>query len=102
MTSVIASIKDLICSVFEVMFSTIKTAFDTVFSIFHALFTSIVSVFGILLNTAKDAVGAVGGVGKFIASNIFVLAFVGIGIYGFLNYRSRQGRPVKVGNKKLN
>ncbi|CAI7641142.1 unnamed protein product [Penicillium pancosmium] len=72
MTSVIASIKDLICSVFEVIFSTIKTAFDTVFSIFHTLFASIVSVFGILLNTAKDAVGAVGGVGKFIANRVRV------------------------------
>jgi hypothetical protein len=34
--------------------------------------------------------------------NIFVLAFIGIGVYGYLNYRSRQGRPVVVGNKKLN
>ncbi|CAI7619604.1 hypothetical protein N7533_004452 [Penicillium manginii] len=102
MTSVITSIKDLIASIFEVIFSTIKAAFDAVFSIFHALFATVASVFVTLLNTAKDAVGAVGGVGKFVASNIFVLAFIGIGVYGYLNYRSRQGRPVVVGNKKLN
>jgi phage-related protein len=68
MTSVITSIKDLIASIFEVIFSTIKAAFDAVFSIFHALFATVASVFVTLLNTAKDAVGAVGGVGKFVAS----------------------------------
>jgi len=124
MTSLIASVKDLITSVFEVIFSTIKAAFDTVFSVLNIIISSITSTFGALLNTAQEFLVAAGGVGKFIAGknpfkcsltlhdfmgtnnvtkgNIFVLAFVGIGVYGFLNYRSRQGRSVTVGNKKLN
>lgn len=127
MTSVIGSIKDLITSVFEVIFSTIKTIFEAALSVFHILFTSVISVLGQVFATFKDALGATAGVGKFFASkcvyfkalnlntwaakyysltcnqgNIFVLAFIGIGIYVYLNKRSRQGRPVRIGNKKMN
>ncbi|KAJ6032763.1 hypothetical protein N7540_003495 [Penicillium herquei] len=102
MTSVIVSIKDLITSVFEVIFSTIKAAFNAVFFGLNIFLSSIASILKALLNTAQDVLRAAGGVGKFIASNIFVLAVVGIGVYGYLNYRSRQGRPVMGGNKKLN
>ncbi|KAJ6088031.1 hypothetical protein N7499_004213 [Penicillium canescens] len=45
---------------------------------------------------------AAGGLGKFIASNIIVVAIIAGGAYGYLRYQSRQGRSIKVGNKKLN
>jgi hypothetical protein len=34
--------------------------------------------------------------------NIVVIAIIAGGAYGFLRYQSRQGRPVRVGDKKLN
>ncbi|OQE23204.1 hypothetical protein PENSTE_c009G00988 [Penicillium steckii] len=102
MTSIIASIKDLISSVFEVIFSTITTAFDAVFSVFHFLLSAVTSVFGQVVSTLEDTLGIAAGAAKFVASNIIGLTLIGIGIYAFLNYKSRQGQAVKVGNKKLN
>jgi hypothetical protein len=34
--------------------------------------------------------------------NIVVIGIIAGGIYGYLQYQGRQGRPASVGNKKLN
>lgn len=34
--------------------------------------------------------------------NIVVIALIAAGIFGYLQYQARQGRTVKVGDKKLN
>jgi hypothetical protein len=36
------------------------------------------------------------------AGNIAMLAILALAFFGFLQYQRSQGRPVQVGNKKLN
>ncbi|KAJ5202077.1 uncharacterized protein N7498_006740 [Penicillium cinerascens] len=102
MSSLITSLKDLVASIFEVIFSTFKGAFDAVYGILLAFVNFLVGIASMALHTVKGTLEAAGGVGKFIASNILVIAVIAIGAYGYLDYQRRQGRSVKVGDKKLN
>lgn len=121
MSSIITSVKDLINSVFEVIFSVFHAAFDTTSELIAVVVNSVIGTLKLALRTVGGTLEAAGGVGKFIASklwflstilclkalmfhegNIIVIALIAGGAYGYLRYQSRQGRPVKVGNKKLN
>ncbi|KAJ5601304.1 hypothetical protein N7510_010838 [Penicillium lagena] len=102
MASIITSLKDLISSVFEVIFSVFNSAFNAVFGLVAAIAHFFVGTFRMVLHGAGNILEAAGGIGKFIASNIVVIAIIAGCIYGFLQYQGRQGRPAKAGNKKLN
>ncbi|KAJ5860238.1 uncharacterized protein N7529_007548 [Penicillium soppii] len=102
MSSIITSIKDLIASVFEVIFAVFHTALDTTTGLLKAIVDFFVDTIRLAFSAVGNVLGAAGGVGKFVASNIVVIAIIAGGAYGFLRYQSRQGRPVRVGDKKLN
>ncbi|EPS31727.1 hypothetical protein POX_d06080 [Penicillium oxalicum] len=102
MSSIIGSVKDLIASVFEVIFSVFRGAFDLFSDLITALVHTITGFFQMVLSTIGNVFEAAGGVGKFVASNIVVIALIAAGIFGYLQYQARQGRTVKVGDKKLN
>ncbi|OQD68858.1 hypothetical protein PENDEC_c030G02788 [Penicillium decumbens] len=102
MSSLITSLKDLLAAIFEVIFSTFKSAFNGVYGILHAFLSFFAGIVEVALRTVKGTLEAAGGVGKFIASNLLVITLIAVGAYGYLNYQRRQGRPVKVGDKKLN
>ncbi|KAJ5898038.1 hypothetical protein N7504_008326 [Penicillium tannophilum] len=102
MSSIITSIKDLIASLFEVIFSIFRTAFDGVYGLLHACISFVVGTIKMALYTVGDSLKALGGVGKFVASNFVVIALIAGGAYGYLQYQRRQGRTVRVGDKKLN
>ncbi|KAJ6102769.1 hypothetical protein N7486_005196 [Penicillium sp. IBT 16267x] len=102
MSSIITSVKDLIASLFEVIFSVFQTGFDTVYGLLHAFIGFFVSIARMALHTAGSGLEALGGIGKFIGSNIIVIGLIGGGAYAYLQYQRRQGRTVKVGDKKLN
>jgi len=68
MSSIITSIKDLIASFFELIFSVFRTAFDAVFGLLHACFDLVVGTMRMVLHTIGDTLEALGGIGKFIAS----------------------------------
>ncbi|KAJ5653891.1 hypothetical protein N7490_000894 [Penicillium lividum] len=102
MSSIITSIQDLISSIFELIFSVFKTGFNAVYGLLHAIIDVIVGTFQMALYTVGDTLKALGGIGKFIASNIVVIALIAAGGYGYLQYQRRQGRTVQVGDKKLN
>ncbi|CAL5872741.1 uncharacterized protein PFLUO_LOCUS7008 [Penicillium psychrofluorescens] len=102
MSSIITSLKDLIGSMFEVIFSVIGGAFDAVSGLVTALIEFVVGTVKMALHAVGSTLEAAGGVGKFIASNIVVIAIIAACGYGYLQYQGRQGRPVKAGAKKLN
>ncbi|KAJ5176128.1 uncharacterized protein N7482_002005 [Penicillium canariense] len=102
MSSIITAVKDLISSMFEVVFSVFRVAFDTASGLVTAAVNFFIGTLKMALHTAANTLKAAGGVGKFIASNIVVIALIAGGIYAYLQYQGRQGRPAKVGNKKLN
>lgn len=72
MSSIITSIKDLIASLFEVIFSIFRTAFDGVYGLLHACISFVVGTIKMALYTVGDSLKALGGVGKFVASESFV------------------------------
>jgi len=102
MSSVIASVKDLITSMFEVTFSVFTSAFDAIYGLLLVFINFFAGIFTTVLHMAKSILEGVGGVGKFIASNIVVIAIIACGGYGYLEYQRRQGRPVDIGGKRLN
>ncbi|KAJ6128501.1 hypothetical protein N7471_009718 [Penicillium samsonianum] len=102
MTSIITSVKDLIASVFEVIFSVVKNTLDTAYQLLMAFVDFFVGIPKMLEHTVKGSLEAVGGVGTFIASNIVVIAIIALGGYGYLAYLRRDGRPVQAGVKKSN
>ncbi|KAJ5955574.1 hypothetical protein N7501_009853 [Penicillium viridicatum] len=102
MTSIITSIKDLITSIFEVIFSVVKNTLDTGYQLLQAFVDFFADIPKMLEHTVKGSFEAVGGVGTFIASNIVVIAMIALGSYGYLVYIRREGRPVQAGTKKLN
>lgn len=121
MSSIIASIKDLVTSVFEVILSLFDKGFDVVYGLLDTVINFFVGIFKTALYTVGGALEAVGGIGKFLASessalnihripvlivlalgNLVVLALIAGGFFGYKEYQRRQGRPVKVGEKTLN
>ncbi|KAF4764377.1 hypothetical protein N7455_010240 [Penicillium solitum] len=102
MTSIITSIKDLITSIFEVIFSVVKSTLDTGYQLLLAFVDFFAGIPKMLEHTVKGSLEAVGGVGTFIASNIVVIAIIALCSYGYLVYLRREGRPVQVGTKRLN
>ncbi|CAI7581635.1 unnamed protein product [Penicillium discolor] len=102
MTSIITSIKDLITSIFEVIFSVVKSTLDTGYQLLLAFVDFFAGIPKMLEHMVKGSLEAVGGVGTFIASNIVVIAIIALCSYGYLVYLRREGRPVQVGTKKLN
>ncbi|KAJ6091175.1 hypothetical protein N7467_003144 [Penicillium canescens] len=102
MSSIITSIKDLVTSVFEVIVSVFHTALDVTSGLLTAIVNSFIGTLRMALRAVGNIFETAGGLGKFIASNIIVIAIIAGGAYGYLRYQSRQGRPIKVGNKKLN
>ncbi|KAJ5369771.1 uncharacterized protein N7496_005863 [Penicillium cataractarum] len=102
MSSIITSLKDLVASMFEVIFSVFNGAIDMVSGLIMGLVNSVIGIVKMALHTVGNFLEAAGGVGKFVASNIVIIALIAGGVYGYLQYQARRGRPVKVGHKKLN
>lgn len=63
------------------------------------LFAGIINM---ILEFFKGVVELAGGIGKFLFGNILVIGVLVAAFFGFLEYQRRQGRTVKVGDKKLN
>ncbi|KAJ5383447.1 hypothetical protein N7517_001358 [Penicillium concentricum] len=102
MASIITSIKDLITSIFEVIFSVVKSTLDTGYHLLMAFVDFFAGIPKMLQHMVKGSLEAAGGVGTFITSNIIVIAMIAVGGYGYLAYQRREGRPVQAGTKKLN
>ncbi|GKZ40136.1 hypothetical protein AbraIFM66950_002574, partial [Aspergillus brasiliensis] len=95
MLSVITSFKDLIASVFEVIFSTIRSAIDKLCWLLIAAFMSFIAgIPRMMLHMVKGISEAVGGLGGFVASNIVIVAIVAGAAYGYLKHQ-RQGHSIK-------
>ncbi|KAJ5301250.1 hypothetical protein PENANT_c023G03396 [Penicillium antarcticum] len=101
MASIITSIKDIVTSMLELTVSVCHTTFDAIFGLLRAIASSFIGTLRVALRAVGNTFEAAGGLWKFLASNIIVLAVIAGGTYGYLQYQSRQRRPVKFGNSKL-
>lgn len=90
--SIGAAINDLVSSFYELFASVLGGIYNTI----HALFAAVIGLFSGFINLIGDvfkgAVDVVGGLGKFLASNIVIVAIIAAGGYAFVRYN--QGRPI--------
>ncbi|KAK3064134.1 hypothetical protein LTS18_009827 [Coniosporium uncinatum] len=102
MASLVHALRDLISSILETISAIFTAAYDLIAGTLHGIFSFCIGVVNLALETLQGTLNAMGGVGKFIISNFVVIAVVGLAAFVFLTYQRSQGRPVVVGNKKLN
>ncbi|OCL03357.1 hypothetical protein AOQ84DRAFT_347823 [Glonium stellatum] len=102
MASIFQSLSDLVVSIFEVIGSIFKTVFDLFYNSFAMVGHLFAGIINMILEFFKGVVELAGGIGKFLFGNILVIGVLVAAFFGFLEYQRRQGRTVKVGDKKLN
>jgi phage-related protein len=120
MSSIVKAVSDLAASLVELVWSFFTTAGHLVQNTasFAAKFAS--EIIELILNFFKGLVDLAGGIVSFLVGelqtdcltlfshadnllgNVIMLAVLAAAFFGFLQYQRSQGRPVKVGNKKLN
>jgi hypothetical protein len=110
----VSSIVELVKSFFHTIYTLISTAINAVISLITGFFSLIVDTISGLLSITAES-------GKFLVSkytnsfqisdvpvltkqlgNAVLLAIIGFGVLVWLKYMGSQGKPVVVGNKKLN
>lgn len=72
MTSIITSIKDLLTSIFEVIFSVVKSTLDTGYQLLLAFADFFAGIPKMLQHLLKGSLEATGGVGAFVASKFLM------------------------------
>ncbi|KAF2197617.1 hypothetical protein GQ43DRAFT_444108 [Delitschia confertaspora ATCC 74209] len=102
MSSIIASIKDLITSLFEVVFSIFGIAANLVQNGISLVASTFAGLINMVIDMFKGVINAAGGIVSFTASNFLILGVIAAAFFGFLQFQRSQGRTVKVGDKKLN
>ncbi|EAT91055.2 hypothetical protein SNOG_01406 [Parastagonospora nodorum SN15] len=103
MSSIVSALSDLVSSMVEVVWSFFTTALHLVENTaqFAAKFAT--EIVELVINFFKGLVDLAGGIVSFlVAGNVIMLAVLAAAFFGFLQYQRSQGRPVQVGNKKLN
>lgn len=117
--AITSAIGDIIASIGEL----ISTLFTTLYNLVHAIFAGITGFITSFLNLILGTIGSVfnvaGETAKFLlgksnsstilqtvltrhVGNAVLIALVGAGFFVWLRYMNSQGKPVVVGNKKLN
>ncbi|KAH3914786.1 hypothetical protein HBI56_019690 [Parastagonospora nodorum] len=102
MSSIVSALSDLVSSMVEVVWSFFTTALHLVENTaqFAAKFAT--EIVELVINFFKGLVDLAGGIVSFLVGNVIMLAVLAAAFFGFLQYQRSQGRPVQVGNKKLN
>ncbi|OAL02029.1 hypothetical protein IQ06DRAFT_346629 [Phaeosphaeriaceae sp. SRC1lsM3a] len=102
MSSIINAVSDVAASVVELIWSFFTTALHLVENTaqFAAKFAT--EIIELVINFFKGLVDLAGGIVSFLVGNVIMLAVLAAAAFGFLQYQRSQGRPVQVGNKKLN
>ena len=102
MSSIVSALSDLVSSMVEVVWSFFTTALHLVENTaqFAAKFAT--EIVDLVINFFKGLVDLAGGLVSFLVGNVIMLAVLAAAFFGFLQYQRSQGRPVQVGNKKLN
>jgi uncharacterized protein involved in response to NO len=119
MSSIVNALSDLVSSMVELVWSFFTTALHLVENTaqFAAKFAT--EIVELVINFFKGLVDLAGGIVSFLVGkslcrsdcirnanqhpgNVIMLAVLAAAFFGFLQYQRSQGRPVQVGNKKLN
>ncbi|KAF1917795.1 hypothetical protein BDU57DRAFT_494088 [Ampelomyces quisqualis] len=103
MSSIVGALSDVVASIVELVWSFFTTAGHLVQNTAHFAAKFASEIIELVLNFFKGLVDLAGGIVSFLpAGNVIMLAVLAAAFFGFLQYQRSQGRPVQVGNKKLN
>ncbi|KAF1969333.1 hypothetical protein BU23DRAFT_513388 [Bimuria novae-zelandiae CBS 107.79] len=102
MSSIISSLTDLAKSLVEVVWSLFTTAGHLAQQTVEFVLRFFTGALNLVIEFFKGLVDLAGGIVQFVLGNIAMLAVLALAFFGFLQYQRSQGRPVTVGNKKLN
>ncbi|KAF2024505.1 hypothetical protein EK21DRAFT_104618 [Setomelanomma holmii] len=102
MSSIVHALSDLVSSFVELIWSFFTTAGHLVQNTFQFAAKFATEIVGLVINFFKGLVDLAGGIVSFLVGNVIMLAVLAAAFFGFLQYQRSQGRPVQVGNKKLN
>lgn len=120
MSSIIKALSDLATSVVELIWSFFTTAGALVQKTAEFALKFATEILDLVVNFFRGLIDLAGGLVSFVLGrsrsstiqeemeltrdigNILMLGVVAAAVFGFLQYQRSQGRPVTVGNKKLN
>jgi len=100
--AVTSAISDFVKSIYELFESFFTTLFSLVSTVVSAVVTLFTDLINLVAGTLKGGLNVLGETGKFIFGNAILIIIVGVAAVGYLQYQRSQGKPVVVGNKKLN
>ena len=99
--AITTAISDLFASFYELFASIIGTMYSMVHALFSAVVNFVTGIFTLIADVLGGFVEMAGGIGKFLASNVAILAVGVIGAVLFVRYTA-QGQKVVQGAKKTN
>ncbi|KAH8176930.1 hypothetical protein LIA77_02012 [Sarocladium implicatum] len=99
--AITSAISDLFASFYELIASVLGTMYTLVHTIVMACVNFVTGIFTLVGDVLGGFVEMAGGVGKFLASNVAILAIGVIGAVLFVRYTA-QGQKVAQGTKKTN
>ncbi|KAH7093433.1 hypothetical protein FB567DRAFT_544787 [Paraphoma chrysanthemicola] len=102
MSSIVGALKDVVTSFVELIWSFFTTAAHLVENTLQFAAKFATEIVDLVINFFKGLVDLAGGIVSFVVGNVLMLAVLSAAVFGFLQYQRSQGRPVQVGNKKLN
>ncbi|KAF2846251.1 hypothetical protein T440DRAFT_522005 [Plenodomus tracheiphilus IPT5] len=102
MSSIVKAVTDLFASVLELVWSFFTTAGTLVQKTAEFALKFVTEILDLVVNFFRGLVDLAGGLVSFLLGNVLMLGVVAVAVFGFLQYQRSQGRPVQVGNKKLN
>jgi hypothetical protein len=118
--AITTAISDFVKSIYELFESFFTTLFGLVNTVVSAVVTFFADLINLVVGTLKGSLNVLGETGKFIfgepeghekmiearanyeIGNAILIIIVAAGAVGYLQYQRSQGKPVVVGNKKLN
>ncbi|KAB5531426.1 hypothetical protein GE09DRAFT_1228225 [Coniochaeta sp. 2T2.1] len=98
--AITSAINDLVASIYELFASVVGGIYSAIHAVFAAVFGLFSGFVNLFADIFKGAFDVVGGLGKFLASNIVIVAIIALGGYAFVRYQNAQGRPA-VPQKKV-
>ncbi|OGE46887.1 hypothetical protein PENARI_c094G11392 [Penicillium arizonense] len=99
MSSIITPLRDPLVFLSQVICSVFNDVFAMTSGLPMAAVNFFIGTLKMVLRRAGNTWEAAGGMSKLMATcHIVVIVLIASGSYGYLQYRSRQGCPVKVGN----
>ncbi|KAK4188605.1 hypothetical protein QBC35DRAFT_354172, partial [Podospora australis] len=80
------AITDLVSSIFELFSSFLGAIYTIIYSFFAGVLGLFTGFFAFIADIFKGVFDVTSGVGKFVSSNVVILALIGAGVYAYSRF----------------